>query len=76
MTEREKIKALSGEEYRLYAYVRTFVNEHQVAWNITREKIEKELDLSYVTVYKHLKSLVHKGYIEYDGRKKKIKVLL
>lgn len=71
----QTFQELKGESFRMYVYFSSIKNEKSYIWNITREHIEKTLNLGYGTVYKGLNELQKKGYIEYNGYRKEIKLL-
>lgn len=69
------ISLLDGNSFKVYMYLWTLAGDRQDIQNITREKIEKDCQLGYTTVYKALKILKEKGFIEVRGKQHMIKLL-
>lgn len=70
------LSILSGNEYKVLVYLILRSDDYKTIHNITREEIEKDCKLGYVTVYNSLATLKKHKYIEYSGQKQFAKILL
>lgn len=73
MTEKDLILSLTGNEYRVYSYIREMCHGDAVV--MKKDKIQTDLNLSYATTFNIIKKLETAAIIEYNGRKRRFRIL-
>lgn len=73
--ELELIKTLGASAYTMYKYFTLQTNEQGYIWHIDQKQMQQDLQFGKNKVYEVLNILQEKKLVEYNGRKKCIRVV-